>query len=208
MKPFSNISDIQFSKCVDSIYIKPRRMLYKENGFNRCWDFIQSMDSVAVMLYHKQKDSLLFVRQFRPAVFARDNHSLSSITSESKVRGYTYELCAGLVDKENKSLEQIAQEEVQEECGYKVKSLTYITTFAMAVGHSGANQSLFYSHIGEEDKISDGGGIDGEVIELVFIKVNELESFLYDKNITKTAGLGFGVLWFLRHYERLKLEAK
>jgi 8-oxo-dGTP pyrophosphatase MutT (NUDIX family) len=33
--------------------------------------------------------------------------------------GVTYELCAGIVDKDT-SLEQIAQAEVLEECGYKV----------------------------------------------------------------------------------------
>jgi UDP-sugar diphosphatase len=35
--------------------------------------------------------------------------------------GFTLELCAGIVDK-NKSLEEIACEEVQEECGYTVKA--------------------------------------------------------------------------------------
>lgn len=34
--------------------------------------------------------------------------------------GVTYELCAGLVDKPNLSLEEIARQEVLEECGYDV----------------------------------------------------------------------------------------
>lgn len=44
--------------------------------------------------------------------------------------GYTLELCAGIVDK-NKSLAEIAAEEVFEECGYKVTpdSLEYIIQF-------------------------------------------------------------------------------
>lgn len=33
--------------------------------------------------------------------------------------GYTLELCAGIVDK-NKSLAEVAQEEVVEECGYSI----------------------------------------------------------------------------------------
>jgi UDP-sugar diphosphatase len=36
--------------------------------------------------------------------------------------GFTLELCAGIVDKD-KSLEEIACEEVQEECGYSVKAV-------------------------------------------------------------------------------------
>ena len=51
-----------------------------------------------------------------------------------------------------------------------------------------------------------GGGVDGEVIESVLVKVSELETFLYDESRVKTPGLGFGVLWFLYHYEKLKDE--
>lgn len=210
MKTLSHISDIHFCECVDSIYIKPHRMRYRENGINRCWDFIQSLDSVAIVIYHKEADSLLFVKQFRPAVFAKTLHndtSLAHISQESLALGYTYELCAGLVDKQGKSLMQIAQEVVQEECGYKADSLEHIATFATAVGHSGAKQTLFYTCISEQDKINEGGGVDGEVIESVLVKVSDVESILYDEKIVKTPGLGFGVLWFLRHYERLKQEA-
>lgn len=198
MKAFSHISDVQFCDCVNSPYIKPRRMLYKENGMSRCWDFIESLDSVAVVLYHRDKDSLLFVKQFRPPLFARNPNTHQA---------YTCELCAGLVDKAGKSLEQIAKEEVLEECGYKVDSLTYITTFATAVGHSGAKQHLFYACIDEEQKISAGGGVDGEVIETLLIEVANLKSFVFDECIIKTPGLGFGVLWFLQHYPELKDRA-
>lgn len=31
--------------------------------------------------------------------------------------GFTYELCAGLIDKEGKTLEEITSEEIHEECG-------------------------------------------------------------------------------------------
>ena len=101
------------------------------------------------------------------------------------------------MDKEGKSVEQIAKEEVQEECGYKVKSLEYITSFSTAVGHSGAKQSLFYAEIDENDRIGTGGGVDGEVIESVFVGLDCLEQFLYDESKIKTPGLAFGVMWFL-----------
>ena len=44
--------------------------------------------------------------------------------------GLTYELCAGIVDKK-KSVAEIAQEEILEECGYKVQadSLQRITGY-------------------------------------------------------------------------------
>lgn len=45
--------------------------------------------------------------------------------------GVTYELCAGLVDKPDLSLEEIARQEVLEECGYDVPAskLRRITSY-------------------------------------------------------------------------------
>lgn len=204
----SHISDISFCECIDSLYVQPRRMLYCENGVSRSWDFIHSLDSVAIVLYHRSKDSLLFVKQFRPAVFVRsiDQSSLFPLnpTPSSLLAGYTYELCAGLVDKAGKDLEQIAREEVREECGYEVNALERIGEFVTAVGHSGAKQTIFYASLDEAQRVSEGGGIDGEVIESVFIPVAQLQAFLDNKEYIKTPGLGFGVLWFLAHYARLK----
>lgn len=48
--------------------------------------------------------------------------------------GVTYELCAGLVDKPNLTLEEIARQEVLEECGYDVPAskLKRITSYRSA----------------------------------------------------------------------------
>lgn len=48
--------------------------------------------------------------------------------------GVTYELCAGLVDKPQLSLEEIARQEVLEECGYDVpvSKLKRITSYRSA----------------------------------------------------------------------------
>ena len=48
--------------------------------------------------------------------------------------GVTYELCAGLVDKPNLTLEEIARQEVLEECGYDVPvtKLRKITSYRHA----------------------------------------------------------------------------
>lgn len=49
--------------------------------------------------------------------------------------GVTYELCAGLVDKPDLSLEEIARQEVLEECGYDVPAsrLKRITSYRSAL---------------------------------------------------------------------------
>lgn len=194
--PCSRIENVRFGACEDSQYVKPARMHYVENGVARSWDFIESLDSVAIVLHHIEHNALLFVKQFRPALYARLLREGQE--SESALRhSYTFELCAGLVDKAGKSLEQIAREEVLEECGYSVKELESIGEFATAVGHSGAKQSLFYARIDEGMKASKGGGVDGEVIESVLVPCAELEAFVRDVSLPKTPGLGYGVMWFL-----------
>ena len=92
----------------ESQFIKPKRVHFVTNGRKRAWDLVESHDSVAILLYNEDENAFVFVKQFRPAIYLR-NHD-----------GFTVELCAGIVDKD-KSLEQIAIEEVDEETGYKVE---------------------------------------------------------------------------------------
>lgn len=40
------------------------------DGKSKRWDLVESLPSVAVALYHADLDSLVVVRQFRPAVYA------------------------------------------------------------------------------------------------------------------------------------------
>ncbi|XP_056284099.1 uridine diphosphate glucose pyrophosphatase NUDT14 isoform X3 [Pseudoliparis swirei] len=73
--------------------------------------------------------------------------------------GVTYELCAGLVDKPNLSLEEIARQEVLEECGYDVPAskLKRITSYRSGVGVTGAKQTMFYAEVSDDNCVSAGG---------------------------------------------------
>ncbi|XP_036942902.1 uridine diphosphate glucose pyrophosphatase NUDT14 isoform X2 [Acanthopagrus latus] len=74
--------------------------------------------------------------------------------------GVTYELCAGLVDKPDLSLEEIARQEVLEECGYDVPAskLKRITSYRSGVGVTGAKQTMFYAEVSDDNCVSAGGG--------------------------------------------------
>ena len=89
-------------------FVKPYRINYTQNKIQKSWEAVNSHDSVSILLYHSTKNAFLVVKQFRPPVYVHNNEY-----------PFTYELCAGIVDKEL-SLKQIAQEEIDEECGYKV----------------------------------------------------------------------------------------
>ncbi len=95
-------------------------------------------------------------------------------------------------------METIVQEEIDEECGYKVSlsSIQKITSFYTNVGVSGAKQHLYYAKINESMKAHEGGGIHDEEIELHFLKTNEAKAFIYDEEKAKTPGLIFAFYWF------------
>ena len=179
-------------KPLDSFnFIKPVKLVYEVNGKKKTWEAVKSFDSVAVLLYHKEKESFTVVKQFRAPVYLNN----SSIT-------YTYELCAGIIDKE-KSLKEIVKEEILEECGYDVetKDIKKITSFFTNVGVSGSKQYLFYAAIDESRKVNLGGGIDDEFILLEFIPLKKAKEFMFDETKAKTPGLLFAFSWFFENYK-------
>ena len=179
------IENISLEPCHDSAFVKLERMHYSQGGEKRTWDLAQVHDSVATLIYHKGRDAFVLVKQFRPPVYLKNRD------------GFTYELCAGIVDKEM-SLVEIAQEEIEEETGYavSVERLQKITSFYTAVGFAGAKQELYYVVVDEDDKVSEGGGIDVEMIEVVYLPIDKAKTFIYDEKIVKTPGIMFAMMWW------------
>lgn len=180
-------SSIKISDCNNSNYIKVKQMDYIENGIQKTWDFISSHNSVSILLYNHTNDSIIIVKQFRPAVFINNND------------GYMYELCAGLIDKKGKNIEQIALEEVFEECGYKANNIKQIAQFYNSVGNLGSKEYVFFSEVSNKEKINNGGGIDNEQIQIIEIPRDEMLDFLGNTNITPT--LAFAFIWFINNFK-------
>jgi len=189
----NNIEGLQIEELKETKYVKPIKVKFTLNGVKKTWEAIRSHDSVSILLYHKEKDAFLLVKQFRMPVYLNDN----------RIK-YTYELCAGLVDKD-KTIEKIAVEEIDEECGYKVdiNSLQKITSFFTHVGISGAKQYLFFTTISEDQKVHKGGGINDEQIELFFLPTSRCDEFIFDESKAKTPGLIFSLYWFLKNRKNL-----
>lgn len=187
--PF-HITDFTVAPLDAPQFVKPVRIHYVQNGTPCTWEAVQSHDSVAVLLYHREKKAFLLVKQFRAPVYMNDAHQRC-----------TYELCAGIIDKPATE-GQIAKEEIDEECGYSVKvsAIEKITSFYTNVGVSGSRQHLFFSVIDEGMRIHDGGGIHTEEILLEFVPLAEARAFVYDESKAKTPGLMFGFYWFFERY--------
>ncbi|MCI5968958.1 NUDIX hydrolase [Helicobacter sp.] len=197
MQP-KNISNIRFCACENSKYIKSKRMHFTENGKERSWDIIEAHDSVAALLYHTQKEAFVVVKQFRPAVFLKERErNTEHLKSEI---GYTFELCAGITDKD-KPLNVIIQEEILEECGYNIplENIKQIAEFYSSVGFAGSKQTLFFATLDESYRENLGGGIDDENIEVIFIPKTEAYDFILDSGFPKSSGIMFAFLWFFRN---------
>jgi len=185
MKMRNNIDNFTLQPLDNPEYISTSLATFTQNGQKRDWEVVQAHDSVAVLLYHTQQDAFVLVKQFRPAVYLNNND------------GMTVELCAGIVDKKL-SLVHIAKEEIEEECGYAVpiEKIEKITSFHTSVGFAGSKQMLYYAEVDESMKVSEGGGVDDEQIEVIYLPLFEAKAFIYDENIAKTPGLMFAFMWW------------
>lgn len=182
----NKIESFTLSPLTDPKFISASLASYTQNGIAKNWEVVQAHDSVAILIYDRDKESFVLVKQFRPAVYINNNSGMS------------VELCAGIVDKQL-TLQQIAQEEIEEECGYRValESVEKITSFYTSVGFAGSKQTLYYAEVDEKMRVSNGGGVDGELIEVVTLPVEEAKAFIYDESVVKTPGLMFAFLWWM-----------
>ncbi len=171
-------------------FVQPVQLHYSQDGHTHTWEAVKSHESVSILLYHTEKHAFLLVKQFRPPVYMNNKQHL-----------WTYELCAGIVDKE-KSLQEIIQEEINEECGYDVplEEIEKISSFFTNVGVTGSQQHLFYAVIDESMKVHAGGGINNEKIILEFIPLSEAKSFLFNEDLAKTPALMFSFYWYFERY--------
>jgi UDP-sugar diphosphatase len=179
------IKHFKLQPLVNAKFISTAFATYEQEGIQKSWEIVEAHDSVAILLYHKEKRSFVLVKQFRPAVYLNNDH------------GMTIELCAGIVDKEL-SLVEIAKEEVEEECGYDIplSNIQKITSFHTSVGFAGSKQTLYFAEVEESMKVSEGGGVDHEQIEVAYLPIDEAKKFLYDESIAKTPGLMFAFMWW------------
>ena len=110
--------NIEIQPLANKKFIKPQSLYYQLGEKEKRWDLVKSHDSVAILLFEPNEAYFLLVKQFRPPVYLNDTD------------GYTYELCAGIVDKD-KSLVEIIYEEAIEECGITLdqSKIQKITSF-------------------------------------------------------------------------------
>jgi len=153
---------------------------------------IERGDSVAIVLYEKDTDSLLFTKQFRyPTIKESD--------------GWILELTAGSLEG-NEDPEQRVKMEVEEEIGYQVNGLDFISSFFVSPGGSSERIFLFYTEVNSSDKVFKGGGMiaEKEDIQLVKMPVKDVHNH-FKNNQFRDAKTIIGIQWFLGK-QRIKIK--
>jgi UDP-sugar diphosphatase len=200
----------------DARFIRPVMIHYEQDGRPMQWEAVLAHDSVSVILFNRTSRKLVFVKQFRPAVMMSSEYAydMQPRPVPLKTDAYTIELCSGIVDKPDKSLIQIVQEEIQEEVGFDVPlhQIEPVTSYRAHVGINGAVQNLYFAQVDESQRSGVGGGVCGESIEVIEMTIDECcKGLLYtddSKAVSpRTSGLLYAITWFM--YEKWpKLSAQ
>jgi len=165
----------------------------REDGRKIDWETVNFPDSVHILIDNIDTKEILLVIQPRIPV----------IVNNPATNGECIEMCAGLIDK-NKSIKQIAKEEILEEVGYNVplKNIITIRNYLDGVNTQGRNIYTFRVQITEDQKISDGRGLDDEDIEILRIPYNKVSDFIFGGNqfkdsFTDATTLYLASVWML-----------
>jgi len=123
-------------------------------------------NGAAILLYNKDKGTVILTRQFRMPTYVNGNED-----------GMMIEVCAGLLDGDHP--EDYIKKEVEEETGYKVDNVQKVFESYMSPGSVTEILHFFIGQYTEDMKISEGGGAEDEsenieVLEMDFIEALDM----------------------------------
>lgn len=121
-------------------------------------------NGATVLLYNRQKQSVVLVRQFRVATWVNGN-----------LDGMLIETCAGLLDDDEP--EDCIRKEAIEETGYQVSNVRKVFQLYMSPGGVTEIVHFFIAEYDERLRQNNGGGVEDEdidVLELPFAQAIEM----------------------------------
>lgn len=129
-------------------------------------------NGAAILLYNKEKQTVILTRQFRLPTFLNGNES-----------GMMIEVCAGLLDEKNP--EDCIKRETEEETGYRIQDVKKVFEAYMSPGAVTEILYFFTAEYQPEMKVSDGGGLatEHEYIEVLELDFNQAMTMVYNGEI-------------------------
>lgn len=117
-------------------------------------------NGATILLYNRERRTVVLTRQFRYPTYVNGNAD-----------GMLIEACAGLLD--NDDPETCIRRETEEETGYSVSNVRKVFEAYMSPGSVTEKLFFFVGEYSDKDRISDGGGVDSEDIEVLEIAFDE-----------------------------------
>ncbi|NME67771.1 NUDIX domain-containing protein [Flammeovirga aprica] len=141
-------------------------------------------EAIAGLFYHAEEEKYWFVEQIR----------IPTLT-EKNPNGLLLEIMAGMVD-EGETPEQALHREAEEEIGYSLKDVQYLSTFYSTPGGCNEKVALFFAEL--DQKVSEGGGnlIEGEDIRVVKFTFDEMVRLYHQDKIRDAKSL-IAVQWVM-----------
>jgi len=121
-------------------------------------------NGATILLYNKEKKTVILTRQFRLPTYINGNDS-----------GMLIEACAGLLDKDN--AEDCIRRETEEETGYKVSHVQKIFEAYMSPGSVTELIYFFIAEYSSDMKVHEGGGIDHEQEDIEVMEISVDDAF-------------------------------
>ncbi len=116
-------------------------------------------NGAVILLYNGEKQSVILTKQFRLPTYVNGNKD-----------GMMIEACAGLLDQDNP--EDCIRKETEEETGYRIRNVKRIYEAYMSPGSVTEILYFFVAEYSMDQKVNEGGGVEGEenieVLELSF----------------------------------------
>ena len=153
-------------------YLYLREATYIQPGVNRkpvekTIEYFGRGDSVAALIFDKDRNQFVLVRQYRYPARKDDGNIL--------------EIVAGGIESETP--EESMRREVLEEIGYEVQDFELIAKMYVSPGRTDERLYVYYCEVDSSMKIQEGGGLisENEDIEIVYLSVEEAETMLFNQ---------------------------
>ncbi|NJX15564.1 NUDIX domain-containing protein [Tamlana crocina] len=160
------IKNIEKKLLSDNYYILNRvtfdYLMSSGTWVNQMREVYDRGDGAGILLYNKEKQTVILTKQFRMPTYLNDNKD-----------GFLVEITAGMLDKDNPEVCIIR--ETEEEVGYRLKKVKKVYEAYSSPGVMTEKMHFFVGEYTDDMKVNDGGGLDSEhedieVLELPFEK--------------------------------------
>lgn len=152
-----------------------------------------TLSSVHILIDNADTECLMFVEQVR----------VPALVNNPESDGVYLEMCAGIIDKDY-SVKQITKEEILEEMGYDIllEQIRPVRNYLSSVGTQATNVHCFSAIVLENQKVSEGGGLESEDIKVTSIPYHEIIDLIngfgeYKKIFTDSTTLYLVTMWLL-----------